>query len=236
MGLVDIHCHLLYGVDDGAKSLEESIKMLDVAVEEGISDVILTPHYRHGMFVYPGDIIRKHFLQLQLESAKRGVNLHLGCEYHVNSRIIEYLEEKRVLSLAGSEYVLTEYAHDSEETYIREMSMQLLCCGYVPVIAHVERYHAFRSHHGLAEDLRRQGVWIQVNADAVLGKNGFGTRRFCKQLLSQNLVDVIASDSHDTEKRRNHLGECYDFVAKHYGDTMANKLMDSNPRKIITME
>lgn len=236
MGLVDIHCHLLYGVDDGAKTLEDSIAMLDVAVDEGVTDIILTPHYRHGMFPYPGDVIRKHFIQLQLESAKRGVQLHLGCEYHVNSRILTYLEEKRVLSLAGSEYVLTEYAHNTEEAYIRQMSEDLLCHGYIPVIAHIERYDCFRKTIQLASQLRKQGVWIQINADAVLGKNGFGTRRFCKNLLERDAVDVIASDSHDVTDRRNHLGQCYDFVAKRYGVATADRLMDSNPRKIITLK
>ena len=236
MGLVDIHCHLLYGVDDGAKTLEDSIAMLDVASEEGVTDIILTPHYRHGMFSYPGDTIRKHFLQLQLESEKRGVHLHLGCEYHVNSRILSYLEEKRVLSLAGSEYVLTEYAHDTEEAYIRQMSEELLCHGYIPVIAHIERYDCFRKNIQLPSQLRKQGVWIQINADAVLGKNGFGTKRFCKNLLAREAVDVIASDSHNVTDRRNHLGQCHAYVAKRYGSAMADRLMDSNPRKIITVE
>ena len=234
MGLVDIHCHLLYGVDDGAKTLEDSIHMLDVAVEEEVTDMILTPHYRHGMFAYPGDVIRKRFLQLQLEAEKRGVRLYLGCEYHVNSRIIPYLEGKRVLSLAGSEYVLTEYAHDTEESYICQMSEELLCHGYIPVIAHIERYDCFRKNIQLASQLRRQGVWIQINADAVLGKNGFGTKRFCKQLMDQEAVDVIASDSHDVTDRRNHLGQCYSLVAKRYGEPLVRQWMDENPRQIIT--
>lgn len=236
MGLVDVHCHLLFGVDDGAKTLKDSVDMLEVAVGQGITDIILTPHYRHGTFPYNGDTIRKHFLQLQLESTKRGVHLHLGCEYHVNREIIPNLEQRRVLPLAQSEYVLTEYAHESEESYVCEMSMELLSHGYIPVIAHVERYACFRKNIQLCRELRRQGVWIQTNADAVLGKDGFATKRFCKHLLDQNLVDVIASDSHDTTKRRNHLGECYDYVAKRYGAAMADRLMDANPRKIIRVE
>lgn len=236
MGLVDIHCHLLYGVDDGAKSIEDSIAMLDVAVKEGITDMILTPHYRHGMFPYPGEAIRKHFMKLQPEAEKRGVHLQLGCECHVNRNIIPYLEERRVLPLAGSEYVLSEYAHDTEEAFIREMSMELLSHGYVPVIAHVERYECFRNNIDLSEALRRQGVWIQINADAVLGKNGFGTKRFCKRLLDRGSVDVIASDSHDIKNRRNHLGECYRYMVKHYGQSVADQYMDLNPRNIITMK
>lgn len=236
MGLVDIHCHLLYGVDDGAKVLEDSLNMLDVAVEEGITDVILTPHYRHGMFAYPGDTIRKHFLQLQLEAERRNISIYLGCECHVNRQIVSYLEDRRILPLAGSEYVLTEYAHDSEETFIRQMSEELLLHGYIPVIAHIERYEAFRKDMGLSGDLRRQGVWLQTNADAVMGKNGFTTRLFCKKMIEQGLIDVIASDSHDTDKRRNHLGQCYAYVSRHFGQDVADRCMDKNPRRIITRE
>ncbi len=236
MGLVDMHCHLLYGVDDGAKTLEDSIHMLDVAVEEGVTDMILTPHYRHGMFPYPGDAIRKHFLQLQLEADKRGIGLYLGCEAHVNRQIISYLEERRILPLAGSEYVLTEYAHDSEESFVRQMSEELLMHGYIPVIAHIERYACFRKDMDLSGDLRRQGVWLQTNADAVLGKDGFATKSFCKKMLKADLIDVIASDSHNVTSRRNHLGQCHAYVAAHYGQAVADRLMDSNPRKIITKE
>lgn len=155
MGLVDIHCHLLYGVDDGAKTLDDSIAMLDVAAKSGVSDIILTPHYRHGMFAYPGDEIRKHFLALEPEAAKRGITIYLGCEYHVNSQIIDYLEKKRTLPLAGSEYVLCEYAHDSEAGYVLEQSELLMRHGYVPVIAHIERYACFARDLGLAEERKR---------------------------------------------------------------------------------
>lgn len=90
--MIDIHCHLLYGVDDGAKTIEESVAMLEAAKEQGISAMILTPHYRHGMFAYPKEEIEEHFRILEPYAQKLGIYLALGTEYHVNSHIVEALD------------------------------------------------------------------------------------------------------------------------------------------------
>lgn len=111
--MIDIHCHLLYGVDDGAKTIEESVAMLEAAKEQGISAMILTPHYRHGMFAYPKEEIEEHFRILEPYAQKLGIYLALGTEYHVNSHIVEALDSGRCRTMAGSRYVLCEYSHDS---------------------------------------------------------------------------------------------------------------------------
>ena len=107
--MIDIHSHLLYGVDDGPKTLEESVEMLKVAKAQGVTTMILTPHYRHGMFAYPGKDIIEHFQKLLPYAAQIGVQLHLGTEHHVNSMIIEYIQSQRVRTLANTQYVLAEY-------------------------------------------------------------------------------------------------------------------------------
>ena len=94
--MIDIHCHLLYGVDDGAKTIEESVAMLEAAKEQGISAMILTPHYRHGMFAYPKEEIEEHFRILEPYAQKLGIYLALGTEYHVNSHIVEALDNGRL--------------------------------------------------------------------------------------------------------------------------------------------
>jgi hypothetical protein len=104
--MIDIHCHLLYGVDDGAKTIEESVAMLEAAKEQGISAMILTPHYRHGMFAYPKEEIEEHFRILEPYAQKLGIYLALGTEYHVNSHIVEALDSGRCRTMAGSRYVL----------------------------------------------------------------------------------------------------------------------------------
>ena len=103
--MIDIHCHLLYGVDDGAKTIEESVAMLEAAKEQGISAMILTPHYRHGMFAYPKEEIEEHFRILEPYAQKLGIYLALGTEYHVNSHIVEALDSGRCRTMAGARYV-----------------------------------------------------------------------------------------------------------------------------------
>ena len=135
--MIDIHCHLLYGVDDGAKTIEESVAMLEAAKEQGISAMILTPHYRHGMFAYPKEEIEEHFRILEPYAQKLGIYLALGTEYHVNSHIVEALDSGRCRTMAGSRYVLCEYSHDSEYAYIYQMTQELVLHGYIPVFSHM---------------------------------------------------------------------------------------------------
>ena len=231
--MIDIHCHLLYGVDDGPKDMEESIKMLRSASEQGVTDIILTPHYRRGMFKFDRELIQKHMEALEPYAQEIGVKLHLGTEFHVNGDIIEYLEEGRCLSLAGSEYVLTEYAYDTEYSYILQMSHTLLRHGYIPVIAHVERYGCLVKTPKRLEELQEIGAFIQMNAGAVIGEEGWSSKNFCKKALKQGWVDLIASDSHGIKKRVCYMEDTYDYIREKYGEKLAHRLMIKNPKKII---
>lgn len=231
--MVDIHCHLLYGVDDGAKTIEESIAMLEEAHNQGIRAMILTPHYRHGMFAYPKEEIAEHYSNLKPYAKDMGIALALGTEYHVNTHMVEAFESGRCRTLAGSRYVLCEYSHDSEYSFIYQMTQELILHGYVPVLAHVERYACMVDDLERADQLRRLGAWIQLNADAVLGLEGMAPRKFCKKMLKAGYVDVIASDSHGIQKRACHLGKCREVLNKKYGEEYAKELLCDNPAKII---
>ncbi|MGN0351058.1 MAG: CpsB/CapC family capsule biosynthesis tyrosine phosphatase [Roseburia sp.] len=231
--MVDIHNHSLFGVDDGAETIETSIAMLQTAYQQGVDTVILTPHYRHGMFAYPTAVIKENYRQLSDKAEQIGVKIYLGCEYHVNSRIIEYLQNGRCLSLAGGNYVLTEYDYESEYSEIYNQSKHLLMAGYIPVIAHVERYQCIQKKPGLCQELSEVGAWIQINAGSVLGKDGRNEARCCKKLLQHEWVDVIASDAHGTNKRPNYLRECRSYVEKKCGTDLAGILFEENPRRIL---
>jgi protein-tyrosine phosphatase len=231
--MIDIHCHLLYGVDDGAQTIKESVEMLRVAREQGVEVIILTPHYRHGMFDYPQEAIVAHYTQLGPYAKELGIVLALGTEYHVDTHIVEALESGRCRTLAGTRYVLCEYSESSEYSYLYTMTQELILHGYVPVLAHVERYRCMVDDPEGAERLREMGAWIQLNADAVLGMEGSAARRFCKKMLKADYVDVIASDSHGVDRRACHLGKCRQVLAKKYGEEYAERLFYRNPAKII---
>lgn len=232
--MIDIHCHLLYGVDDGPTTIEESQAMLQEAHRQGIEALILTPHYRHGMFAYPKEIVAQNYRALKPYAEELGMTLALGTEYHVNSRIVEALDAGRCETLAGSRYVLTEYSHDSEFSYIYHMTQELILHGYIPVLAHVERYACMSEDMGRAAQLRELGGWIQLNADAVLGMEGMSIKKFCKKMLRESLVDMIASDSHGIRKRACHMGKCREFLEKKYDEEYAQRLLRENPLRIIS--
>ena len=201
--MVDIHCHALYGVDDGADNIEESVAMLKQAKSQGVEAVVLTPHYRHGMFPYNKEKIKEHFEKLKPLAEDLGVDVYLGCEYHVNSRITEALTSGRCLSLAGGDFVLTEYSFETEYSYINEQTRRLLSYGYIPVI------------------------------DSILGLAGKTAEKFCKKLLRHEWADIVASDAHGMKERASHLGECREHIVKKYGEDYAELLLEKNPRRII---
>lgn len=232
--MIDIHCHLLFGVDDGPEKIEQSIAMLEEAQKQGITNIILTPHYRRGMFKFDGNLVLHNKEALELHAKQLGITLHLGTEIHVNGDILEYLEEKKVLTLADSEYVLTEYGYDTEYSYIFKMTQELLRHGYIPVIAHVERYRCLVEKPQHLDELKEIGALIQVNAAAILGQEGWKTKQYCKKILRQEWVDFVASDSHDMKKRICYLEKCYDYLTKKYSEKLAYRLMIKNPKKILS--
>ena len=231
--MIDIHCHLLFGVDDGADSLEESVAMLKDAKEQGIDAILLTPHYRHGMFPYDKERILRHAEELKPYAKELGIRMELGTEYHVNSRIVDAMRSGRCLTLAGTHYVLTEYEFETEWTYIKKMTQELIFQGFVPIVAHVERYGAMVADLDRAEELQRMGALIQINCDAVLGLGGRAEKKYTKKLLKEGFVDVIASDMHGIKERACHMKKCYQYVAKKFGVDEAERLMHRNPYKIF---
>lgn len=232
---IDIHNHGLYEVDDGAGSAAEAEAMLKAAYADGAEAVILTPHYRHGMFAYPKERIEEHYAKLSRVADEIGIKLYLGCEYHVDSRVAEAFNDGRCHTLADGEYVLSEYAYGTEYTAMVHYTRELLMNGYIPVIAHVERYECLLKKPGLCQTLSDMGALIQINADAVLGLEGKATERFCRKLLKKGWADVIASDAHGMKNRTSHMRECYEYVAKKYDADYAGQLFRSNPKKIIEL-
>lgn len=232
--IIDIHNHTLYGVDDGPETIEESIEMLQAAKVQGVEAIILTPHYRHGMFPYIKEQVESHFTKLKAEADKIGIKLFLGCEYHMNGQVAEAFSEGRCHSLADSDYVLTEYKYEADYSYIEKQTYHMISYGYIPVIAHAERYNCLTKKPELCEKLSRMGALIQINADSVLGLDGFFKKQCCKKLLKNGWVDIIASDTHDCKERASHMGQCYEHVQKKYDTEYADKLFYKNPKKIIS--
>lgn len=234
-GIYDIHCHIVPGVDDGATDIEETGKLLRMEYEQGVRTIIATPHFRFRMFETSAEKVKEQFKLVEKAAAEVASDLHvyLGCEFHTNMEMISMLRENKVMTMAGSRYVLTEFSHNSEENYIRERLSTLLSGGYKPIVAHIERYEATRTSMDFVEELVDMGVCMQINADSITGKDGFFTKRYCNRVMKQDLLHFVGSDCHNSAKRISRIGEAYRVVTAKFGQDYADELFIRNPERIL---
>ena len=234
-GLFDIHCHIVPSVDDGAGSLEEALKILQMEYDQGVRTIICTPHFRRKMFETPLSKIREQFKVLRAAAweMNKELRLYLGCEFHVNMEMIPSLKAHRGYSMAGSRYVLAEFSGSTEVSYIRERLYSLLSNGYKPIVAHIERYECMRKDIDFVEDMIDMGALMQVNADSLIGKEGFGAKRYCSKLLQAGDIHFVGSDCHGSKERISRIGEAYDFVCQKAGKEYAETIFKNNPQKIL---
>ena len=234
-GIYDIHCHIVPGVDDGATDIEETGKLLRMEYEQGVRTIIATPHFRFRMFETSAEKVKEQFKLVEKAAAEVASDLHvyLGCEFHTNMEMISMLRENKVMTMAGSRYVLTEFSHNSEENYIRERLSTLLSGGYKPIVAHIERYEATRTSMDFVEELVDMGVCMQINADSITGKDGFFTKRYCNRVMKQDLLHFVGSDCHNSTKRISRIGEASRVVTAKFGQDYADELFIRNPERIL---
>ncbi len=236
--LYDIHCHIVPSVDDGSRSLEMSMELLAQERDAGVGTVICTPHFQPGMFEPEEAAVRDRFFALQemAQKAWPDLTLYLGCEMHRHSDIIRTLKERPHGTLADSRYVLTEFSSRHGEDEIRRTLTELRRHGYVPVIAHAERYPAIQNNLDFLADLRALGCQVQINADSIIGIDGFGMKRLCKKMMDKDLVDYVASDAHRPKERPVRLGACAEYLRKKRGEAYMLRLLSDNPSRIVKGE
>lgn len=220
--MIDIHNHALYGVDDGAKTIEDSIAMINHAIEIGIKELFLTPHYNRR---YNKVNVKKEFEELVKIYKDSPIKLYLGREYRYNS-----LEPFKQFTMGNSNYILLEFSTTIPDP-IEEVCYNVSRNGFIPIIAHIERYHYLTKED--YEELKDVALF-QINSEAVIGKSSFKKdRKIVKYLLKQGLVDFVASDAHNTTDRKNTLDKAYNYIQKKYGKELALDLFVNNPKKII---
>ncbi|MGM9616111.1 CpsB/CapC family capsule biosynthesis tyrosine phosphatase [Butyricicoccus sp.] len=231
---IDLHTHILPAVDDGSPDWETTAKMLRLAYADGTGALVLTPHFRHG---YAGGIeqIRAVFAQVQALAAKKvpGLELFLGTEILCEVDLVERLAAGEVLTLAGTQYVLLEYRPSVDYSMIQHSIRDVMNYGYIPIMAHAERYDCLRRRKERSGELVDMGALLQVNADSILGRHGFGIRHFCAGLLRQELVSFVASDAHNASDRSPVLSGAERYVARKYGMDYARELFYENVFQLL---
>lgn len=235
--IVDIHSHILPGVDDGSKSMEMSQEMLDIAYEEGIGIMFATPHHMpEGRNVSPKGIEeRVAKLQEYADAKKYDLTILPGNEIYYHSDAPDMLEEGKICTLAGTSYVLVEFAPMDESRYIRNSLAELQNMGYDPIIAHVERYMSLcKPPFDKIEQLREMGILIQINATSIMGGFGKPTKALVEKLLKKQLVDFIGTDAHRNEgNRAPRMTECAEYLSKKYDARYVEKILYRNAEKYI---
>lgn len=234
-GIVDMHCHILPEVDDGAVSEKMAMEMIWSEKRQGVNRIILTPHYRVGVFETDQKVIQHKFerlLELN-ERMKTGVSLYLGCEFHRSSDMMEMLVSGQKPAMAGSKYVLVEFSHRDDYSRIRKTIYELSVKGWIPIIAHGERYPALMEDFDRVEEVLRLGGKLQITTGAVYGQHGFRYKRICKKLLTEDMVDFIATDAHDLKKRAPDFDRCIQYIEKKKGPAYARRVFVHNPGMIL---
>lgn len=234
-GFTDLHTHLLPGVDDGAQSMSQALQLLRMAWDDGTRSVVLTPHYRGSYKQNTPDILRHAFAQLQeaASGALPDMQLYLGQEIAYEADAPETVYQGGALTLGDSQYVLLEFRTAVRRSRILTGVSEMINCGFIPIVAHIERYDIVRKEPDLVDELLYMGALLQLNADSVLGANGFGIKHFCHKLLKAQKVHFIASDAHDAGPRPPLLNACFLRVYKKYGEDYAVWMFDENPRAVL---
>lgn len=233
MGYVDIHSHILPHVDDGADSMEQSIEMLRIAEQEGITHMIATPHYKSGRFRADSREISKALRHLKKAAAEAGIHIRLypGTEIYYHSELEQRLDQGLLHSMNDTEYLLVEFSPFDDFGYIRNAADDVLGMGYHPVIAHVERYQCLLGNADKIKALKDMGCGIQVNAGSVTGDYGFASKRFTRQLLKRQLVDYLGTDAHNTGKRSSYMKKCAKIVYRICDEYYAAQVLGENAVK-----
>ena len=233
MRIVDIHCHIIPGVDDGAKNKQEAIKMLMLQKEQGVVGIVATPHYRRGMFTPDINEVNKRYRWMRMKAQELEIQLFLGRECYADERLPEFLNDHAGYTIGNSDYVLVEFSSVHNYNMIRKYMLDLIGCGYQPIMAHIDRVPRIANDLKAVEELLAMGVEIQVNAESILGKSGRKTKKWMMELMKRDMIHYIASDSHNVLERVPNLGKCYKYVKRRWGREYASRIFYKNPMKIL---
>lgn len=228
--LIDIHSHILPGVDDGAKTEADSIAMAKAALDQGIQTIIATPHHRNRAFDnYKQEIVSNvNILNNLLEQEDIPLEVLVGQEVRIYGELLEDYDYGEIQSLADTKYVLVEFPFGEVPQYTEQLLYDIQVKGLRPIIAHPERNRELIQNHDRMYELIRNGALAQLTAASLLGDFGKEIEQFSHQLLEANLVQFIASDAHNTDTRGFGLQEAYDIVKEQYGIEMYYMFLENS--------
>lgn len=235
--MIDLHCHILPGLDDGSPDLDVSVAMARLAQQDGITDIVATPHLFRGVSQLTDlSLIEKKQKELQsaLDREKIPLRIHCGVEIRFSHNLLDEIKKHRSsLVLAGSSYMFIEFPFEYVYSGVKDVFFQTMSEGIVPIITHPERCSGFITHPEILFELVEMGVLAQINAGSVIGRYGSQIKEAAFLFLGLNCVHFMASDAHDTKNRPPVLSGALRMVEAAAGAEAARSLVEDNPRAVL---
>lgn len=234
--MIDLHCHILPGIDDGPKAISESLEMLKIAVSEGIKVMVATPHWMEGSRFTPSvDLLQERLSQLRALSEENNVKIQilLGMEIAISPSIPERLEKGQLLPLAGSKYLLLEAPVSYLPEFFEHVVFEVMTMGYTPVLAHPERCVAFQEDPSRLIPLWKRGVLFQLDTDSLKGRFGERAYELAMYILKKGMAFAVSTDCHSAEKRKPTVLRLMDVLKKQLGQSLVEEVFYLNPRRVL---
>ena len=232
--MVDLHCHILPGLDDGPRESEESIAMARLAYDRGTTRLIATPHCRKGG---AGKVLESvEYMRQQLQCLDLPLKLYPGMEIFATEQTPQLLQEGKLLTLNGSRYPLVEFDFEGDGRLPGKILQELRDAGYRPIIAHPERYIFLQQDPRLLNEWVDLGCLLQLNTGSLTGRFGPVCQDLAFSLVDRGFASAVASDAHGFDRRRPRLDRAWELLAHSFSPTAAAVLLEENPKKILKNE
>lgn len=234
--MIDIHSHILYEVDDGSKSIEESINILSFLSKIGYTDVILTPHYIEYSSYNKNKFDNEKKLKLlknKLKENNVNINIYLGNEIYINNNILNLVKNSEISTLNNSKYLLIELPMNGKYDNYIEIFRELIENGYIVILAHPERYISFQKDFSLILELKEMGILFQCNIESILKKYGRGAYKLIKKLSKEKLINFLASDIHHIKDDYLYIDKAKKLFSKYYSYDELEEILSINQKDII---
>lgn len=237
--IIDMHCHIVPGVDDGSQDIEESMALIEMEYDEGVRKIICTPHYMRNKNIYSSKELDKKFQLLRDKVAEKhsDMMLYLGNEVLIENGIVDDIRKGDMIhSMAASKYMLFEFNIKIPYHELYDMMKMIVETRVWPILAHVERYHCLVGHPDRIEELKQLGIYLQINASSLEGGMFDENTRWCKKMISSGFIEFISSDCHDPERRTPSYKTAASWIKKKLGEEMHDNLFRENAEKVIRGE
>lgn len=230
--MIDIHHHLIYGVDDGAPDVDSSLQMARIAASEGVTRIVCTPH-ANDTYPYREDVVRERFAELR-EKLKGEIELSLACDFHMTAENIQdAIAHPLRYSIDGKGYLLIEFANHVIPPGMEQAMFQLRSAGYTLIVTHPERYPVVQQNPELIAKWMQQDCLVQVTAGSLYGRFGRAAEALANELLERNWIHFIATDAHRPTMRPPHMRKAFAYVRDRMGEETAQRLFVTNPRAAV---